>query len=196
MFYIIIITIFPVSLGYRINILDVVAIPIICVGFFITTLHALDNLFLEDRNNGLLFKYNFLSVITINTIVLIKLLTKCASLSLCIGIGTAIAFIFYGIEYTIYIPVLYVIILSVSMLVFVGSLGAALLVGYKEKGVLLSLMIMPFYIPMLVYILNIFNNIVAGFPIYKQMCVLIILFGLLLLVVPIACVYILKIWSE
>jgi heme exporter protein B len=55
-----------------------------------------------------------------------------------------------------------VLLLATPSLSFIGAIGASLVVGVKNSGILLSLMILPLYVPILIFASTAVNNFIEG----------------------------------
>jgi heme exporter protein B len=68
----------------------------------------------------------------------------------------------------------------------VGSSGVALTVGLRRGGVLLTLLVLPLYIPVLIFATNAVSVAVAGLPIDGQIYFLLALLALAITLAPFA----------
>jgi heme exporter protein B len=72
------------------------------------------------------------------------------------------------------------------LLSLIGAIGVALTVGLRRGGVLLTLLIMPLYIPVLIFATNAVTAAAAGMPIAGQIYFLASLLVLALTLAPLA----------
>jgi len=68
----------------------------------------------------------------------------------------------------------------------IGSIGVALTVGMRRGGVLLTLLVLPLYVPILIFATNAVTAAVAGLPYDGQMYFLAALLALAMTLSPFA----------
>ena len=74
------------------------------------------------------------------------------------------------------------LLIGTGSLSLIGSIGAALTVGLRKGGLLLSLVIMPFYVPVLIFGSGAVKNAIQGFPVDAELAILLaMLLGWLML---------------
>ena len=76
--------------------------------------------------------------------------------------------------------------IGTPLLSLIGAIGVALTVGLRRGGVLLTLLIMPLYIPVLIFATNAVTAAAAGMPIAGQIYFLASLLVLALTLAPLA----------
>jgi len=76
--------------------------------------------------------------------------------------------------------------LGTPLLSLVGAIGVALTVGLRRGGVLLTLLVMPLYIPVLIFATNAVTAAAAGLPIAGQIYFLASLLVLAVTLAPFA----------
>lgn len=194
--YVILILLFPVSLHYDFNILYTISIPTLYVCYFIIILLTLDNIFLQDKNDGHILEYHFISKKEIYNLVVVKLFIKWVYISITLSVGVFVGFILFNIELVYYLYTVSTLIFITPVLLSIGTINTALLIGLKEKGILISLLTLPIYVPVLISSITILQSRLQGeFSIF-QYPVFIIFFSITCTVSPMIITYILKIWSS
>ena len=83
--------------------------------------------------------------------------------------------------------------LGTPVLSLIGAIGVALIVGLRRGGVLLSLLVLPLYIPVLIFGANAVNSAAQGMPVTGQLYFLAALLVLALTLAPLAAAAALKI---
>ena len=76
--------------------------------------------------------------------------------------------------------------LGSAVLSFIGAIGAALTVGLRKGGLLLSLIILPRYIPVLIFGSSAVKTAVDGGPFLPQLAMLGVFFLVALALAPLA----------
>lgn len=195
-FYITIIIIFPISINFRLNILSTITIPIICVCSFIIILLTLEHIFLYTKMNGYLLEYPFIQHLPIYIIIIFKLIVQWFITSICIIIGTFVAYITYNIEILLYLIIIKTILFIIPILLLIGAMGSALLIGYRDKNILLSFIVIPFYMPVLILTLSYINNSVNNIIDIKEIYTYLLFLILLTVISPILSKNALQMWNE
>ncbi|MBC3832718.1 heme exporter protein CcmB [Undibacterium amnicola] len=149
-FFVIVCTLFPLGIGSEIAILRGIAPGIIWVAALLASMLSLHRLFVQDAEDGSL-EYLLLSSEPLVVLVLGKLLAHwlIAGLPLLL-IAPVLALLFDlpGIAIT---HLLLALLLGTPSLSLLGGIGAALTLGLRGGGILISLLILPLFIPVLIF---------------------------------------------
>ena len=78
------------------------------------------------------------------------------------------------------------LLLGTPILSFIGAIGSALTVGLKRSGMLLALLVIPLYIPVLIFGAGAVDTASAGLPVTGQIYILAAFLVLSLTLAPIA----------
>lgn len=175
LFFIIIITLFPLGIGPEANTLSRIAPGIIWVSALLSTLLSLDRLFKADHADGsleqLLLSPHPIFIITLAKITAHWLLT-----------GLPLLFIAPVLAVMLHLPdnsygaLFYTLLLGTPTLSFIGAIGVALTVGIKKGGVLLSLIILPLYIPVLIFATSALDSAAMNLPYNGQLAIIAAIF--------------------
>ncbi|MEC7596270.1 MAG: heme exporter protein CcmB [Pseudomonadota bacterium] len=195
MFFVISISLFPIAISPESQSLSIMAPGIIWVITMLSVLLSLNSLFHYDYDNGVLEQM----IISHHSLPLI-LLAKTLSHWLLSGLPIIILSPFLGMALflnpeSIYILIL-TLIISTPCLSLIGSIGASLVVGIKNSGMLLSLLILPLYIPILIFATSAVSNSQANLAIEGQLYFLSFIFIVSLIVAPFLSALSLKISLE
>ena len=79
------------------------------------------------------------------------------------------------------------LLIGTPSLTLIGSIAAALTISLRSNKILLSLMVLPLYIPILIYGTNAVNNSYFGISYQGEMTMMILLFIIFLLITPFTC---------
>jgi heme exporter protein B len=82
-----------------------------------------------------------------------------------------------------FVALLVTMLLGTPTLSLIGAMGAALVLGARRGGVLLSLLVLPLYIPVLIFGVGAIDAVVQGMEDGAQ---LLVLGGILLAALPLA----------
>ncbi len=150
LFFIIVVCLFPLALGPDTDMLKQFAPAIIWVAALLAILLSIGNIFRSDAQDGFLDLY-LLSSHSLTLLVLCKVLshwlTNCLPLIIISPLLGLILHLNFQEETTLVITLL----LGTPVLSFLGAIGAALVVGIRQSGLLLPILIMPLYIPVLIF---------------------------------------------
>ena len=150
LFFVIAISLFPLAISPEAHTLSNIGPGVIWVTCMLSVLLSLNALFHYDYDNGVL-EQMVISPFSLSLMLLAKitahwLLTGLPIILLSPLMGMVL---FLDID-SIYILMLTLLIATPS-LSLIGAIGASLIVGIKNSGMLLSLLILPLYIPILIF---------------------------------------------
>jgi heme exporter protein B len=149
-FFAIVTMLFPLSITPELSRLREIAPGVVWVAALLAALLALEFLFRDDALDGTLEQYA-LSVQSLTWL----LLAKTAAHWLLTGLPLALVAPFAGMALGVPRFSLTGIVLTIALgtlaLSLIGAIGAALTLGVKRGGVLLSLLILPLAVPVLVF---------------------------------------------
>lgn len=149
-FFVIVISLFPLGVGTEKETLQNIAPGVAWVAALLASMLALERLFAADFIDGtleqLLLTPQPLSVLVLGKIFAHWLLT---------GLPLVLLAPLVGLQYHLSTATLEAMMLALLVgtptLSLIGAIGAALTLGLRGGGVLLSLLVLPLYIPVLIY---------------------------------------------
>ena len=150
LFFIIVVTLFPLGIGPEPNTLSTIAPGVIWVSALLSVMLSLDSLFAVDYRDGTLEQW-LLSGQSLSIVVLGKVLAHW----LLSGLPLLLLSPLLGVLMQLPAQVLLVLMLSLLIgsltLSLIGAIGAALTVSLNQGGVLLSLVVLPLTVPVLIF---------------------------------------------
>ncbi|MCE3237428.1 MAG: hypothetical protein K0R24_409 [Gammaproteobacteria bacterium] len=150
LFFVIVVCLFPIAIGTDPSLLSKIAPGVIWVAALLAILISMNKLFSHDAQDGCLDGW-LLSTYPLTLLVLVKLfshwLTHCLPL---IFISPLLGFLLHLPANEIS-ALLLSLLLGTPVLLLLGAIGAALIVGIRSHGLLLPILIMPLYIPILIF---------------------------------------------
>ena len=168
MFFVISISLFPIAISPEAETLSRMAPGIIWVITMLSVLLSLNTLFHYDFDNGVLeqmiISHHSLSLILLAKTIAHWILSGLPIIILSPFLGMAL---FLNSE-SIIILIL-TLIIATPCLSLIGSIGASLVVGIKNSGMLLSLLILPLYIPILIFATSAISNAQSNLAIDGQL---------------------------
>lgn len=160
-FFIIVVTLFPLGVGPEQNMLARIAVGIIWVAALLSCLLSLDRIFQADYEDGTLDQYT-VCPISLELIVIAKALGHWITTSLPLIIITPFLGILMNMDDRAFLPLIYAMLVGTPALSLIGTIGASLTVSLRRGGVLLSLLILPLYVPVLIFGVMAVDSVVMG----------------------------------
>ena len=162
-FLVIVITLFPLGIGPETNLLTRIAPGIIWVAALLSALLSLERLFKNDFIDGSL-EQMLLSPQPLFIMVLAKITAHWLLTGLPILIIAPLLGLMLHMESLAYPALMITLAIGTPVLSLIGAIGVALTVGLKKGGVLLSLLILPLYIPLLIFATGAIEAASLGMP--------------------------------
>src|SRR6266481_8602379 len=149
-FFVLAVVLFPFGVGPEPEVLQRVGAGIVWVAALLAALLSLDRLFEADYQDG------GLELLALSSLPLeLAVLAKCAAHWVATGLPLALISPLLALLLDLEpagIPILLVsLLLGTPALSLIGSVAAALTLGARRQGALLSLIVLPLYIPPLVF---------------------------------------------
>ncbi|HET7100127.1 MAG TPA: heme exporter protein CcmB [Terriglobia bacterium] len=149
-FFIIVVSLFPLGVGPEMSMLRVMAPGVVWVAALLASMLSLGRMFSGDHLDGTL-EQMLLSPQSLALLVLGKALAHW----LVTGVPLVLMAPVLGIQYDLPGDALLVLtaslLLGTPVLSLIGAIGAALTLGLRGGGVLVSLLVLPLYIPVLIF---------------------------------------------
>jgi heme exporter protein B len=195
LFFIISVSLFPLAISPEAAILTQIAAGIIWVASMLAVLLSLNALFHHDFENGvleqMLISHHSLPLLILSKITAHWLLTGIPIILLSPLLGVFLFLDEAGIR-----VLMLTLLLATPSLSLIGSIGAALIVGVKNSGMLLSLLILPLYIPILIFASSAVSQAQFGLEIDGQLYFLAMFLVLSLMSAPFVSATALKVSLE
>tara|TARA_R110000868_G_scaffold778_7_gene5709 strand:+ start:9306 stop:9971 length:666 start_codon:yes stop_codon:yes gene_type:complete len=170
-FFVIAAALFPFGVGADPNLLARMAPGILWVTALLAAMLSFDRLFQNDYEDGTLEL-----LVVAPQPVWLTALAKIAAHWLTTGLPLLVASPVIGIMLNLepngYGVLMAAMALGTAIISLVGALGAALTLGSRRSGVLLSLLVLPLVIPVLIFGAGAVEAVIGGFPATQQLLVL------------------------
>ncbi|MGL4516701.1 heme exporter protein CcmB [Shewanella sp.] len=150
LFFVMVVTLFPLGIGPEPQMLARVAPGIIWVAALLASMLSLERLFKADFSDGSL-EQMLLSPQPLSILVLAKVLAHWILTGVPLIIIAPLLAVLLNLESNSYGALIATLALGTPVLSLLGAIGVALTVGLRKGGVLLSLLILPLYIPVLIF---------------------------------------------
>ncbi|MEO8019715.1 MAG: heme exporter protein CcmB [Pseudomonadota bacterium] len=171
MFFMIVATLFPLTLTPELSRLRDAAPGVLWVGALLSSLLALEFLFREDADDGTLEQFA-LSGQSLTWMLFAKTCTHWLLTGLPLALFAPIAAMLLGVPAQAIGGVLAALALGSFAMSLVGAIGAGLTLGARRGGVLLSLLTLPLAVPILVFGADATQRAIIGDPIGPPMYLL------------------------
>ncbi|BCV64868.1 heme exporter protein CcmB [Shewanella carassii] len=150
LFFIIVVTLFPLGIGPEQQVLTRIAPGIIWVAALLAAMLSLERLFKADFSDGSL-EQMLLSPQPLALLVLAKVFAHWLLTGVPLIIIAPLLAVLLHLDDNSYGALIATLVLGTPVLSLLGAIGVALTVGLRKGGVLLSLLILPLYIPVLIF---------------------------------------------
>lgn len=149
-FFLIVVALFPLGLGPDPARIAAVGPAVVWVAALLAILLGLDRLFEADRRDG--------SLDLLMTgppgplpVVLAKLLALWLTAGLPLALLSPLIAVMLGLTVEVGLRLFFALLLGTPTLTLVGGIGAALVLGARRGAVLLTLLVLPLYVPILIF---------------------------------------------
>jgi heme exporter protein B len=185
LFYVIVATLFPLGVTPDAETLAAMAAGVLWIAALLATLLSLDNLFRSDFDDGSL-ELIMLSPCPSTMLVLAKVLAHWLVTGLPLLVATPLLAVLMAVPDSARGTLWVTLALGTPVLSLVGAIGVALTVGLRRGGALLSLLVLPLYVPVLIFGANAVGASAAGLPVTGQLYMLGAFLVLALSLAPVA----------
>lgn len=149
-FFAIATVLFPFGVGPEAEVLSRIAAGVVWVAALLAALLSLDRVFVVDFEDGTLDQL-ILSGQSTTLVVVAKVLAHWLTTGVPLIIMSPILAVTLQLPSEGYGVLVLALLLGTPTVSLIGALGAALVLGARRGGVLLSLLVLPLYIPVLIF---------------------------------------------
>jgi len=192
MFFMIVITMFPLAIGPSPDILQRVSGGVVWVAAILSLLLGMERMFRDDFNDGTLEQYT-LSTTPLYMIVLTKVLTHWFIHIVPLLLLSPVLALFLNMNMPMYIALVATLVLGTPVISLIGAIGVALTVGLQRSGVLVALLLIPLFIPLLIFATSAIDSASLQLPYGFQLGIMAALLLFTLAAAPAAISYSLRV---
>ncbi|RCK30665.1 heme exporter protein CcmB [Thalassospira lucentensis] len=149
-FFIVTTTLFPFGVGPEANILARIASGVIWVSALLAAMLSLERVFQTDYEDGTL-ELLTLSPVSLEVVVLGKVVAHWLTTGLPLIVAAPLMAVMLNMDTDGFVVLMIAMLLGTPALSLIGAIGAALILGARRGGVLVSLLVLPLYIPILIF---------------------------------------------
>ncbi len=185
LFFVLVTSLFPLGIGANPALLQAVAPGVIWVAALLAALLSIENVFRSDFEDGSLEQY-LLSSHPLSVLVLAKITAHWLVTGLPLLLISPLLGILMGLPVDA-IKILFItLLLGTPVLSLIGAVGVALTVGLRKGGMILSLLVLPLYVPVLIFASSAVDTAATGLPVTAHLSLIAALLLLALSLSPFA----------
>ncbi len=149
-FFLIVVVLVPFGVGPQSELLSRIAAGILWIGALLACLVSLDRIFALDWEDGSL---DLLATapLPMEAVAAVKGLAHWITTGLPLVLAAPVLAVLLSLPAQGYGPLVLSLLLGTPALSMIGAFGAALTVGLRRGGLLLSLLVLPLYVPTLIF---------------------------------------------
>ena len=170
-FFLLVITLFPLVIGPDPKLLSRIAPGIAWVAALLSALLSFERLFRDDFIDGSLDQL-MLTAQPLPMTALAKVVAHWLLTGLPLILLSPIAALLLSLEVNIWWALVLTLLLGTPVLSCIGAIGGALTVGVRRGGVLLSLLVVPLFIPVLIFASSVLEAAGLNVPYGGQLAIL------------------------
>ncbi len=160
-FFVIAVALFPLGVGPEPNILARIAAGVIWVAALLAAMLSLDRLFQQDYEDGSL-ELLVLAPAPLELVVLAKVAAHWLTTGLPLLLAAPVLAVLMNMDSSGFAVLLLAMLLGTPSLSLIGAIGAALVLGARRGGVLIALLVLPLYIPVLIFAVAAVDAVLTG----------------------------------
>ncbi|MCG5499855.1 heme exporter protein CcmB [Ectothiorhodospira lacustris] len=194
-FFVVVVSLFPLGVGPDPQLLRSMAPGVLWVSALLATMLSLERLFSDDFRDGSLEQI-LLAPQPLSLMVMSKILAHWLITGLPLVLISPLLGMQLNLDGTEILTLMAALLLGTPILSLVGAIGAALTLGLRGGGVLISLLILPLYVPALVLGAGAVDAVMYGSSAQAHLSLMAALLILTLLLAPWAIAAALRIMSD
>jgi len=149
-FFLTVIVLFPLGIGPDAGILQRIAPGGLWIALLLSVLLSADQIYQSDYDDGSL-ELMTLGTVPLEVIAAVKSLAHWLTSGLPLAIAAPLLGFLLNLDTALILPLLGAMVLGSVGLSFLAGLGAAVTVGLRRGGLLVSLLVLPLYVPVLIF---------------------------------------------
>ncbi len=194
-FFAMVVSLFPLGVGPEPALLRSLGPGVVWVAALLASMLSLSRLFTDDHQDGTLEQL-LLSTTPLPVLVLGKALAHWLSSGLLLVLASPVVALQFDLSTSAIGVLMLTLLLGTPLLSLVGAIGAALTVGVRGAGVLVSLLVLPLVMPVLIFGASAVQDSVAGLSVQAHFSLLGALLLAALVLAPLAAAAALRISLE
>lgn len=149
-FFLIVVVLIPFGVGPQTSVLRVIAPGVLWVGALLACLLSLDRIFALDYEDGSL-DLMATSPLPLEGVVAVKAMAHWVTTGVPLTLVAPVLAVLLNMTPEAFVWLVITLAIGTPALSVIGTFGAALTVGLKRGGLLLSILVLPMYVPTLIF---------------------------------------------
>jgi len=170
-FFVVALALFPLGIGPAPEVLERVGTGVVWVLALLAVTLSLDRLYQADAEDGSL-ELLALAALPLELVVLAKCLAHWLTTGLLLAIASPLLAMLVQMPPDAFFPLALALLLGTPVLTLIGSIGAALLIGARRGSTLIALLVLPLYIPVLIFGVSAVEGEILGLSGQPQLLIL------------------------
>ncbi len=150
LFFVMVVSLFPLAIGPEVQLLRTIAPGVVWVAALLASMLSFNRMFADDHQDGTLEQL-LMSAHPLAPLVMGKVVAHWLGSGLLLVLISPVLALQFGLSAAQTGVLMSTLLLGTPVLSLVGAIGAALTVGLRGAGVLLSLLTLPLCIPVLIF---------------------------------------------
>jgi heme exporter protein B len=150
LFFVIALALFPLGIGPAAEVLERIGVGVIWVLALLAVMLSLDRLYQADAEDGSL-DLLALGALPLELVTLAKCAAHWLTSGLLLVLVSPLLAVLMQLPSDALGPIALALLLGTPTLILTGSIGAALMIGARRGSSLLALLVLPLYIPVLIF---------------------------------------------
>ncbi|AMJ97477.1 heme ABC transporter permease [Alteromonas macleodii] len=192
MFLLMVVTLFPLGVSPSPDTLQRIGPGVIWIAAILSSLMAMERLFRDDFQDGSLEQY-MLSGMPLPAVSAVKVAAHWLVSFVPLLLLSPLLAMFLNLTVDMYIALVLTLLLGTPLLSLIGAIAVGLTVGLQKGGVLLALLLIPVFIPLLIFATSAVDSAALQLPYYAQLAIIAAMLLLAAALAPFAIAYSLKV---
>ena len=192
MFLTMVVTLFPLGVSPSPDTLQRIGPGVIWIAAILSSLMAMERLFRDDFQDGSMEQY-MLSGMALPAISAVKVAAHWLVSFVPLLLLSPLLAMFLNLTFDMYVALLLTLLLGTPLLSLIGAIAVGLTAGLQKGGVLLALLLIPVFIPLLIFATSAVDSAALRLPYHAQLAIIAAMFLLAAALAPFAIAYSLKV---
>ncbi|WP_420935192.1 heme exporter protein CcmB [Alteromonas sp. A081] len=192
MFLLMVVTMFPLGVSPSPDTLQRIGPGVLWIAAILSSLMAMDRMFRDDFQDGTMEQY-VLSGRSLAGISAVKVCVHWLVSFIPMLVLSPLLAMFLNLTFDMYVALLATLLLGTPLLSLIGAIAVGLTVGLQKGGVLLALLLIPVFIPLLIFATSAVDSAALQLPYYPQLAIIAAMLLLALAIAPFAIAYSLRV---
>jgi len=161
-FYLVVVALIPLGLGPDLNLLQRIAPGVLWVALLLSALLSMERIFQNDYEDGTL-ELLTTGPLPLEAVAAAKSLAHWIAAGIPLVLLSPLLGLLLNLEADAFGPLLLTMLAGTPAVSFMGSIGAALTCGIRRGGLLLALLLLPLYVPIIIFAVASVNAMSANY---------------------------------